>query len=232
MKPVKCEIDMTRYTLLTAVAGLTLLFAACTTDSYETGEGTYSRMVADFAELKSNDQKQGVSFVTDDGVSYALESAYTAWWILKEDSTYRTSIYYIPLAEGRARIKSCSNIPTLRAKKASEMKQQPQDPINVESCWLSKSGKYLNMALLMKNGRYDNGKEGVHQLTVVLDESHKNADNTITNYYRLLHDKGTALDYYTNRYYVSMALPAGQRPDSVRLSIKTYDGVYVKTVKI
>ena len=54
---------MTRYTLLTAVAGLTLLFAACTTDSYETGEGTYSRMVADFAELKSNDQKQGVSFV-------------------------------------------------------------------------------------------------------------------------------------------------------------------------
>ena len=72
----------------------------------------------------------------------------------------------------------------------------------------------------------------VHQLTVVLDESHKNADNTITNYYRLLHDKGTALDYYTNRYYVSMALPADQRPDSVRLSIKTYDGVYVKTVKI
>ena len=82
---------MTRHTLLTAVAGLTLLLAACTTDSYETGEGTYSRMVADFAELKSNDQKQGVSFVTDDGVSYALESAYTAWWILKEDSTYRTS---------------------------------------------------------------------------------------------------------------------------------------------
>ena len=43
-----------------------LLVIACTTDSYETGEGRYSQTTADFAELRSNGQKQGISFLTDD----------------------------------------------------------------------------------------------------------------------------------------------------------------------
>ena len=46
---------------------LTCVLLACTTDSYKTGEGKYSKMLTDFAELSVNGDKKGVSFVTDDG---------------------------------------------------------------------------------------------------------------------------------------------------------------------
>jgi hypothetical protein len=56
-----------------------LLVIACTTDSYETGEGRYSQTTADFAELRSNGQKQGISFLTDEGVNYIIENAVKAY---------------------------------------------------------------------------------------------------------------------------------------------------------
>ena len=46
-----------------------LLFS-CETDSYEKGEGQYSQMQGDFAELTVNSQKQGVSFLTDEGEKF------------------------------------------------------------------------------------------------------------------------------------------------------------------
>lgn len=209
-----------------------LLVIACTTDSYETGEGRYSQTTADFSELRSNGQKQGISFLTDEGVNYIIENAVKASWIKTADSIYRTSIYYNKVSTGSARVVSCVNIPTLRPKDAAMYKQQPQDPVEVESCWLTKSGKYLNLGLLMKNGRNSEGHEGTHALGLALDEIHQNADNTQTAYYRLLHDQGTAPEYYTNRQYASILLPTTNRPDSVRLTIKTYKGTYVKTLKI
>lgn len=209
-----------------------LLAMACTTDSYNTGEGTYSQTTADFAELRSNGQKQGVSFLTDEGVNYIIENAVKASWIKTADSTYRTSIYYNKVSTGSAKVVSCVNIPTLRPKSQAQYTRQPQDPLEVESCWLTKNGKYLNLGLLLKNGRDSEGREGTHSLGVAVDETHQNADNTQTVYYRLLHDQGTAPEYYTNRQYASILLPTTNRPDSVRLTIKTYDGTFVKTLKI
>ena len=211
---------------------LTFLLLGCTSDSYETGEGTYSHVVADFADLWADGQKRGVSFVTDEGTSYVLDKTVTASWIKTADSTYRTSIYYNKVSEGVAHPVACALMPTVKAKDPSQFTRQPQDPLGVESCWVTKNGKYINLGLLLKNGRNSEGEESTHALSLVLDETHLNADNTSTAYYRLLHDRQGAPEYYTNRRYVSILLPTTNRPDSVRLTIKTYNGDWVKTLKI
>ena len=205
---------------------------SCETDNYDKGEGSYSQMVADFAEMRSDANKRGVSFETDEGVNYILEKAYTASWMTKGDSTYRTAIYYNKVGEGVARLMSVSNILTIVPKKATSFKNQKQDPVGVESYWVSRQGKYFNVGLLLKNGRDENGKEGVHGLAIMDDGTHENDDHTKTACYRLLHDQGNVPEYYTNRSFISILLPDNNRPDSVRLTIRTYDGDVSKTLKI
>ena len=206
--------------------------ASCESDSYDKGEGNYSHMVADFGEMRSDASKHGVSFETDEGANYILDKSITASWITKGDSTYRTAIYYNKVGEGVARLVSVSNILTIVPKNATSFRKQSQDPVGVESYWVSKQGKYFNVGLLLKNGRDENGREGVHGLGIMYDGTHENDDQTKTAYYRLLHDQGNVPEYYTNRSFISILLPDTTRPDSVRLTIRTYEGDVSKTLKI
>ena len=47
-------------------------------------------------------------------------------------------------------------------------------------------------------------------------------------YYRFLHNQNGIPQYYTNRRYVSILLPT-VKPDTIHLSIQTYDGIVHKT---
>jgi len=200
-----------------------LLLAACTSDSYNQGEGKYSKLVGDYAEMTVNSQKEGVSFTTDEGATYRLTSPVKAGWMTKADSIYRTIIYYNKVDNGQAEAVSFALMPTLRVLQPKEVKRQPEDPVGLESVWMTKNGKYLNLGLLMKNGRLDDGTEGVHALALICDKVVTNTDFTKTAYYRLLHDQGEAPTYYSNRKYVSILLPQ-VRPDSVRLTVTTFQG--------
>jgi hypothetical protein len=211
---------------------LTIALSSCETDSYEKGEGRYSLLQADFANLTVDNEKRGVSFVTDEGESYLLSNPLKTSWIETADTVYRTYLYYNKEDNGRADIKSIGILPTLIARDAKDFKRQPQDPLGVESSWLTRDSKYINMGLLLKNGRDDNGKEGIHALALALDEVRQNDDQTHTAYYRLLHEQGEAPEYYTNRRYVCILLPTEERPDSVCLTVNTYDGVVVKKFKL
>ena len=211
---------------------LTIALSSCETDSYEKGEGRYSLLQADFANLTVDNEKRGVSFVTDEGESYLLSNPLKTSWIETADTVYRTYLYYNKEDNGKADIKSIGILPTLIARDAKDFKRQPQDPLGVESSWLTRDSKYINMGLLLKNGRDDNGKEGIHALALALDEVRQNDDQTHTAYYRLLHEQGEAPEYYTNRRYVCILLPTEERPDSVCLTVNTYDGVVVKKFKL
>ena len=211
---------------------LTIALSSCERDSYEKGEGRYSLLQADFANLTVDNEKRGVSFVTDEGESYLLSNPLKTSWIETADTVYRTYLYYNKEDNGRADIKSIGILPTLIARDAKDFKRQPQDPLGVESSWLTRDSKYINMGLLLKNGRDDNGKEGIHALALALDEVRQNDDQTHTAYYRLLHEQGEAPEYYTNRRYVCILLPTEERPDSVCLTVNTYDGVVVKKFKL
>jgi hypothetical protein len=211
---------------------LTIVWSSCERDSYEKGEGRYSLLQADFACLTVDSEKRGVSFTTDEGESYLLSNPAKASWIETADTVYRTYLYYNKENDGRAYVKSIGILPTLIAHDAKDFKRLPQDPLGMESAWLTRDGKYINMGLLLKNGRDDSGKEGIHSLALALDEVRQNDDQTQTACYRLLHDQGEAPEYYTNRRYVCILLPTKERPDSVCLTVNTYDGVVVRKFKL
>ena len=199
-----------------------LLLTACETDSYDKGEGRYSLMQADFCDLAVNAQKQAVSFVTDDGDSYVLSSPVTAKWIGTADTTYRAIIYYNKVENEKAESMGLSLVPTMIPKEHWRHKEQIQDPVGLESVWLAKSKKYINLGLLLKSGFVDDTM-GRHLISVAQDTILVNADQTSTVYYRFLHSQDNSPEYFSNRHYVSILLPQ-ERPDTACVSIVTYTG--------
>ncbi len=221
----------TRLSVAVAVL-LSAMTIACTTDAYDKGEGTYSTMLTDFTELAIDHQKQAVSFTTDEGQQYMLSNPFTGQWIETADTIYRTVVNFKLQDDGRAEVLQLGVIPTLIMHQPEDFKHPKFDPMGLESLWTAKNGKYVNMALLLKNGRDVDGNEGIHSLGLMCDEIRLNADNTRTACCRLLHDQGDAPLYYTNRRYVSILLPDEDRPDSLQLTIAAFDGTISKTVSI
>ena len=78
----------------------TLLFAACTADNYDTGDGKYSYLRADFVEAHTVASGKIDYAITDDGDSVRLNPVVSASWATKRDSIYRALLYYNKV-EGR-----------------------------------------------------------------------------------------------------------------------------------
>lgn len=203
-----------------------LLCSSCETDSYDKGQGEYSLMQADFAELTVNSQKQVVSFLTDEGLLLSLTQPATTAWIQRPDTTYRGIVYFNKVDSKQAELLALGTMPVLQPVEHWRFKEQPQDPVGVESSWLTRNGKYINIGLLLRSGRIDD-EEGTHAIALACDTVLQHSDQKRTAYYRLLHAQGDTPEYYTNRRYISILLPQ-DRPDSVCLSIQTYDGTLRK----
>ena len=208
--------------LYAAILWLPVL-TACTTDSYEKGEGKYSLMQAEMVDLSINGQKEAAAFVLDDGSRFTLIPPVTAKWIETADTVYRAVLYFNKLSETTAEAVSLGAVPTLRAVKHWQLKVQPEDPTGIESAWLSKNGKYLNLALLLKSGQADDN-DGIQTVGLAQDTIRKNDDQTCTACFRLLHDQCGVPQYYTIRRYISILLPDTVALDTIRLTIPTYEG--------
>ena len=200
-----------------------LILTACTVDSYDKGEGKYSLMQAELVDLSVNDKKVATSFVTDDGDRYQLTPPITASWMETADTTYRVVLYFNALPDATAEPISLGVIPTLRAAEHWKLEKQPEDPIGMESAWLSKSKKYINLGLLLKTGQVD-GEDGTHTVGLAQDTILVNDDQTRTAYFRFLHDQANVPEHYTIRRYVSILLPDTIQLDTIRLTIPTYEG--------
>ena len=203
-------------------------FISCTTDSYNKGQGKYSLTQADLVDLAVNGEKEATAFTLDDGSRFALTPFATAKWIETADTTYRAVLYYNQLSETTAEPVSLSAVPTLRAVKHWQLMEQPEDPIGVESAWLSKNGKYLNLGLLLKTGQADDN-DGTQEIALAQDTIRLNDDQTHTAVFRLLHDQCDVPQYYTIRRFVSILLPDTVQLDTIRLTIPTYEGMVVRT---
>ncbi len=199
-----------------------LTFLACETDSYEKGQGKFSLMLTDMAEVSVNSDKQAVSFTTDDGDSYQLVSPATTEWIETADTTYRAVVFYNKVEQGKAEHLALSQVATMVPIEHWRFKEPTQDPVGFESAWLAKSKKYLNLGLLFKSGYVDDAI-GRHRIGVAQDTILLNADKTSTVYYRFLHAQEGTPQHFTNRHFCSLLLP--QKPiDSISISIVTYTG--------
>ena len=210
---------------------MALFVFSCTTDSYEKGEGKYSLMRGDFAEVKVNADRQIVSFVTDDGEQYALTEPYTEKWIKTPDTLYRCMLYYNKVENLKAEIVSIGEVPCPRIKTLSELKKELRtDPVKFESMWLSKSRKYLNFYLQLKTGVTDD-TTAIQQLAFISDTLIMNPNQTTTRYITLYHDQNRVPEYYSTKAYVSL-LTDSIGADSIRISINTYSGQVTKSMPV
>ena len=209
--------------ILLGLLSSSIFLLSCERDSYEKGEGSYSLLQADFACLTVDSEKRGVSFMTDEGEHYLLSNPTKASWIETADTVYRALLYFNKISETTAESMSLGAVPTLRAIHHWQLKEQPEDPLGVESGWLSKNGKYLNLGLLLKTGQ-EEGNDGTQKIALAQDTIRLNDDQTHTAYFRLLHDQCGVPEYYTSRRYVSILLPDTVQLDTIRLTLPTCEG--------
>jgi len=174
----------------------TLLLLSCTTDAYDKGEGAYSNLRAELADLTVNSEKQCTGALTDEGERLMMAQNFTTSWMQRPDTTYRAYIYYTPSSENTVKIVSVGQVLVLRPQKE---KEPMTDPLGVESVWLSTSRRYLNAALLLKVGR-DEANDVHHVLGAIVDTLMANPDGTATLHLSLYHDQGGVPQYYLHQH--------------------------------
>lgn len=204
-----------------------VLLTACEQDVYDKGDGQNSYLRADFVEAIVGSDKTVACVVTDDGQQMELATPYSGSWIQKADTLYRALLYY-DYKEGKAEVRSLNRVTTLSIRRDALVAQGLKfDPLGLEAAWVSSSGKYLNLGLVVKTGPTAAGAKG-QAVGIVLNDVVTYADGTKTCCLQLSHLQNSEPEYYTQRAYLSVPL-AELTSDSLRLTVNTYDGVVVKT---
>ena len=205
----------------------TCLLLSCTQEFYEKGDGKYSYLRADFVEARVNADRQIGRATTDDGDELALTKPYTATWIQRPDTTYRAVIYYNKVDDG-AGLVSLSRVTTLSLRRDStELSKWAPDPVGLETAWVGRNQRYLNLGLVLMTGATEKDAEP-HTVGMLHGGTVVNADSTRTVSLLFSHRQGDVPEYYSQRAYVSLPLQ-GVDADSVRLPVVTYDGSFVRT---
>ena len=218
-------------------SAITLFFTilSCTRDSYEKGEGKYSQMRGDFAEMHIGSDKKANSITTDDGDLLPLKELYSSQWISTADTTYRCILYYnkVKGTDGKmsAEIISAGQVPCVQVKPLKKFEGEVHtDPVKFESIWMSKTGKYLNLSLQLMIGQTDD-TTAIHQLGLLSDTLIVNPNGKRTLHVFLNHDQGKVPEYYSTQVYMSVQASTLDA-DSVSFKINTYSGIVEKTLFI
>lgn len=204
---------------------------SCESENYESGDGKYSNLRADFAEAHTNHNAQFYGFMTDDGDSLAIAEPVAYKWASTPDSTYRAIVYYNQV-KGKAEIVSVSSVSVPAIYPIWKLKEMKTDPVKLESSWLSRNRRYANLGINLMTGTA-NGKDERHVLGMFCDTLlvHDNGQKHLQ--LRLYHDQNGVPEYYTTRGFVS--IPLQKHPyrlgtgDTLSVTVNTYDGPVVKT---
>ncbi len=206
--------------------GVGLLFS-CATDAYDKGEGEYSLIQGEMADVHVGSDVRVDYFVTDDNARFTVSPTYASSWMKTADSIYRAVTYFVSKSDGIAEVKGLTRVGVVKPKKQKDLKT---DPVRFESAWMSKGGEYLNISIYLLLGSTADEK-AIHTLGCHIDTLKSNADGTRTMQLTLLHDQGGVPEYYSQRYYLSVPLK-GATTDSVSIAINTYDGIIRKSFSL
>ena len=201
---------------------VTLCSTACSVDAYDKGEGEYSLLTAEMADVTVGGDKYVKNVETDEGEQLTLAKPVTAKWIEKSDTTYRTLLYYKKLSNGQTEAVSMRKVGVMKPGKQENAKT---DPLYIESIWVGKNRKYVNMRLRLLTGASEDEK-AVQTLGIVRDTK-ASSDNH--EHLVLYHDQGGQPEYYSTTTFVS--IPLSQiSADTLTITVNTYDGLYSKTL--
>ncbi len=209
---------------MVAMAVLTVFaaFSACQSDSYDTGQGPYSLMQADFVEAHTSASGFVYRIETDDGQTFSLAEPQKTVWASVTDTVYRALLYYEKTNDSVVRAVSVSQVPTLYPTALKPDETLLTDPVKFESMWVSANGKYLNLGLYLKNGSTQ-GDSLHHTVGMIRESETTSADGKRTVNLCFFHDQGGVPEYYSTRYYVSVPCKEIDA-DSVVVAINTYNG--------
>lgn len=219
-----------------AVVFFLIALTACTTETYEAGEGTNSYLTADPVLLYTSADRVVRSAQLDDDGELLFSNPFTQDWMAKPDTVYRALLYYdktsAPSAGSAATVKvrSVVPVPVLKPVAAADVRQMNTHPLGFESLWMSRNGKYVNLSLLLKSGK-SSANDAIHSIGVVNNGVTIDADGKSTIHLELYHDQGSMPEYYTVQRYVSIDTRSLSNANVVELTINTYDGVIVKTIQ-
>lgn len=220
--------------MLVLLAVSLLMLFSCTSENYESGDGKYSYLRADFGLAVTDADKAVTKFQTDDGQTFTFTPAVATQWATVADTTYR-ALFYSNVADAsendqQAQLVASAQVPVLRALAAEHFKTLKTDPVTFESLWISHNGKYLNLSFWIKTGTSD-GDDNVQTIGLIDRGIFFNADGTKCFHLQFYHDQGGVPEYYSSKKYVSIPLE-GLKADSVRLTLEAYDGTVEKTFKL
>lgn len=205
---------------------LAATLAACTTDTYQSGDGRYSYLRADFGLVHTADSVRADWLLTDGGDSVRFASPVRVGWAAKADTFYRALVYY----DSQARtVFSATPVVVAEPLPKKTAGSLPDDPLTIESLWVG--GGFLNIGFALKTGRAE-GLDTRQQLGLVLDTVTVSADGHRYVTLLLTHAQNGVPQYYTTRGYMSMPVDKGLRACTVRLSANTYAGRKTYTVEL
>ena len=234
---------MERKVLIKGSCFVTLLLCclavlSCTSETYDTGDGDYSYLRADFVEIHTFEARKIDYAISDEGKRITPERPFSVKWAEKGDTLYRALFYYNQEPDAAAEPLSLQPVYVLWPKDSVDVKAQKYDPVTFESAWVSTCQRtdltikadqpspithYLNFVFLVKTGQPDDEK--ARQSIGVISEKSDDGSLQLT----LLHDQGDVPQYYSSRIYASIPLTASQLQQTVTLHINTYNGLFTRT---
>ena len=227
--------------ITTAAAGMVMLalaVSACSSDAYDTGDGSLSYMRADFVKAFADHDGKFTAAITDDDLSLTLQPAIAAGWSAP-DTVCRALLYYDaaqlsesareaavrPVAIGRVLMPKVVNRMALAA-------DLPTDPVVMETAWRSNNHKYINLGLQLKTGTTD-GNVAAQAIGWVYTGSTTLDGGAQRHSFMLAHSQNGVPQYYSTPLCVSLALD--ELPvklgdgDEIEVSVNTYKGVVSRT---
>lgn len=200
-----------------------LMLSACKNDSYESGDGQYSYLQADFVEANTSASKELVSARTDDGDMLLFSPHVFKEWASTPDSVYRSLLYYNKVDDDRTtEVYSIVQIPVVKIHKLKGTDEISTDPLFLKSAWISKNRKYLNIYFGIKTGVED-GNDNIQTLSVVYDPDVNNSNDSRNPYIKVVHKQNGVPEYYTSYGYISVPLNDFALGTTIHLSVNTYD---------
>lgn len=208
------------------------LLASCTTEQYDSGDGKWSYLRSDFAEVCTDAQSRMSSFTTDEQLSLQVEGTPKVSWMTTPDSTYRALVYYAaPGSPAPVKVFIVNNVLCPKIKRLQTSAPLKTDPVSFVALWLSANRKYVNITFDVKTGSSGSDADG-QSIGAVLTDMTRNADGTLTAHITFCHDQGNVPQYYSSRQYASLAVAQMQDADSASIVINSYKGKVVKTISL
>lgn len=211
---------------------ISVLNTSCTRETYESGDGKYSYMRADFVDAHTNAEGKLFSVMTDEGDSLLLTVPENRNWAAKADTTFRSLLYYNKVGN-KAELIAISSVPAPLIRELSDLQEgMKTDPVKFVSSWTSSNRRYLNLELVVMAGTTSE-EVPLQKIGCVCDSVSTAADGSRHVWLSLYHDQSGVPEYYSSKVYMSIMtsrLPVQMKEgDQVSILINTYTGKITRT---